>query len=420
MTKRYIISSLLLLVFLFASGCAVVEDPEPSPSPAASVPTTSTPILHETVSPDPLQPPDPLDQAVLDLSTEEKVGQLLVVGLTGAALGDDARLAIEDMKVGGFILFGKNVTDADQLLSLTNSLKALNQRAGNVPLLLCVDEEGGTVSRMPPEMADLPNPYDYAQVGGDPYARGEILAAQCAAFGFHVDFAPVLDVWTDPDNTVIGKRAFSTDAQVVAQMGAQAVRGLMEGGVIPVGKHFPGHGDTAVDSHVGLPVVEKTTEELRETELLPFQAAIQEGLPAVMVGHILMTRLDPDLPASLSPAVVTDLLRGELDFDGVVFTDDLTMGAITNTYGVGEAAVLAIEAGCDVALVCHGWEAAREAHAALLEAVESGRISMSRLDDSVRRILALKLDETYRVDDAPLDPPDLAQLNAAVQAILPQ
>lgn len=422
MTKRYILLSILLFVFLFAAGCAVVEHPLPSAAAPESVsPTqtvTPTPETSPPPSGDPLQPPDPLYQAVQALTVEEKVGQLLVVGLAGTTPGDDARQAMEDMKVGGFILFGRNVTSADQLLSLTNGLKELNQKVGNLPLFLCVDEEGGMVSRMPPELADLPNAYDFLRAGGDPYARGEVLAAQCAAFGFHVNFAPSLDVWSNPNNLVIGKRAFAADAQTAAQAGAQAVRGLMDGGVIPVGKHFPGHGDTDTDSHVGLPVVKKTPEELWETELLPFQAAIREGLPAIMVGHILMTELDPQLPASLSPAVVTDLLRTELDFDGVIFTDDLTMGAITNTYGVGEAAVRAVEAGCDVVLVCHGFQEAREAYTALLEAVYSARISLSRLDDSVTRILALK--EAYGLEDKALEAPDVAALNAAIQAAVPQ
>lgn len=270
------------------------------------------------------------------------------------------------------------------------------------------------VSRMPPEVHDLPNAYQ----APDPAARGKVLAAECAAFGFNVDFAPVLDVWSNPNNTVIGKRSFHSDPQEVTAAGTDCARSMMESGVIPTGKHFPGHGDTDTDSHVGLPVVGKTLEELWDMELLPFRQSIGEGLPAMMVGHILMKELDNALPASLSPTVVDGLLRQELDFDGVVFTDDLTMGAITNTWGVGEAAVLAVEAGCDVALVCHGLEEVKEAQAALLAAVESGRISMSRLDDSVRRILALKRNEAYAVNDQAVDTPDLEALNAFIDESL--
>jgi len=273
------------------------------------------------------------------------------------------------------------------------------------------------VSRMPPEVADLPSAYDFIRSGGDPAARGAALAAECAAFGFNVDFAPSLDVWSNPQNTVIGRRAFGTDAQTVTEAGTACTYAMMNAGVIPVVKHFPGHGDTLTDSHVGLPVVEKGREALLENELAPFRAAIDGGAPAVMVAHILMTQLDPQRPASLSPAVVTGLLREELGFDGVVFTDDLTMGAVSQTYGMGEAAVLAVEAGCDMALVCHRSDNLKAARSALLEAVDSGRISMERLDESVYRILALKA--AYGLSDGPVVAPDVAALNREIEAVLP-
>ena len=191
--------------------------------------------------------------------------------------------------------------------------------------------------------------------------------------------------------------------------------GLGQGGVIPVVKHFPGHGDTSTDSHVDLPVVDKTAEQLKEFELIPFQAAIDGGTPCVMVAHILMTQIDPDLPASLSPEVVTGLLRQELGFDGVVCTDDLTMGAISNTYGMGEAAVMAVEAGCDLLLVCHEADNLTAARDALLSAVDAGRISMGRLDESVYRILSLK--QEYGLTNDPVGQPDVEALNAQIEAI---
>lgn len=351
------------------------------------------------------------------MTTEELVGQLLVVGVEGTEPGEDARQALEELHVGGLILFGRNVESGEQLVELTNGLKALNAEAGNVPLLLCVDEEGGLVSRMPPQVADLPSAYDYARAGGDFYRRGEVLAAECAAFGFNMDFAPVLDVWSNPDNTVIGKRSCGTDAPTAAAEGAAAAKGLSDSGVIPVGKHFPGHGDTLTDSHVDLPAVDKTAAELAELELIPFRRAIDEGIPALMAAHILMTKLDPLLPASLSPAVVTGLLREDLGFEGVVFTDDLTMGAITKDRGMEQATVRAIQAGCDMVLVCHGLDNVKTAYQGLLFAVEDGTLSRERLEESVRRILALK--EAYGVDDAPVETPDIEALNKAIRAVLP-
>ena len=191
-------------------------------------------------------------------------------------------------------------------------------------------------------------------------------------------------------------------------------------------KHFPGHGDTAVDSHYGLPVVDKSLEELEELELRPFRQAIDTtcvygtyggdtSIPAIMVAHILLSQIDPDNPASLSPEVVTGLLREEMGYEGVVCTDDLTMGAISNTYGMGEAAVLAVEAGCDLLLVCHGADNLAEAHAALVEAVDSGRIPEERLDESVRRILALK--GAYGLINAPVEAPDIKALNDRIAAL---
>jgi beta-N-acetylhexosaminidase len=352
------------------------------------------------------------------LSDEALVGQLFVVGIQGTELGDDAREALESFHVGGVILFQRNVADAAQLTQLTNRLKEENAQAGNPPLLLCVDEEGGLVSRMPTEVTDLPAAYDYCAQGGDPAALGEALAAECAAFGLNTDFAPVLDVWSNPQNTVIGTRAFSSDAATAAAFGSQVAQGMSRSGVIPVGKHFPGHGDTSVDSHLGLPTVEKTLAELNEVELVPFRQAISDSLPAIMVAHLLMTQLDSQLPASLSPAVVTGLLRQELGFEGVVVTDDLTMGAITQSYGLDQAALLAVEAGCDVLLVCHQQENVRTAYNALLQALQSGELSRERLEESAYRILSLKA--AYGLSDAPADTPDLEALNAAIAAILPK
>lgn len=191
---------------------------------------------------------------------------------------------------------------------------------------------------------------------------------------------------------------------------------LSEGGVIPVAKHFPGHGDTATDSHLALPVVDKSLEDWDQSDFTPFWGYLDTVCGPIMVGHILLTALDDAYPASLSHKVVTDFLRTGQGFDGVVFTDDLTMGAVTQNYGLGEACVLAVEAGCDVLLVCHGRDNIDEARAALLEAAASGRISQERLDESVRRILTLKAE--YNVSSDPVEAPDLDALNAQIDAVL--
>lgn len=408
----------MLIVFTL-TGCqtAAVPAPAPEAAPTAAVPSpesTPTPALT------PVPEPDPLAEQLAAMTVEEKVGQLLIGGFEGTEIGDQATRLVQEYQVGGLILYGRNIAGAGQLVTLTNGLKALN--GDGIPLFLSIDQEGGGVDRMPPEVRRTPGAYCVGQTGSVPAAQsyGDVLAAECAAFGLNLDFAPVLDVWSNPGNTVIGQRAFSADARTVAGLGPAAARRMMDQGVIPVVKHFPGHGDTAVDSHVGLPVVDKSPEELEETELIPFRAAIQSAgtdgqVPAVMVAHILLTQLDPERPASLSPAVVTGLLREELGFAGAVLTDDLTMGAVTQSYGLGEAAVLAVEAGCDILLVCHGQDSVPAVRTALLEAVASGRITAERLDESVYRILRLKTE--YALTNEPVSPPDLEALNAQIGAV---
>ena len=418
MTNRNLLALILLIVFTL-TGCqtAAVPAPAPEAAPTAAVPSPeSTPTAALT----PVPEPDPLAEQLAAMTVEEKVGQLLIGGFEGTEIGDQATRLVQEYQVGGLILYGRNIAGAGQLVTLTNGLKALN--GDGIPLFLSIDQEGGGVDRMPPEVRRTPGAYCVGQTGSVPAAQsyGDVLAAECAAFGLNLDFAPVLDVWSNPGNTVIGQRAFSADARTVAGLGPAAARRMMDQGVIPAVKHFPGHGDTAVDSHVGLPVVDKSPEELEETELIPFRAAIQSAgtdgqVPAVMVAHILLTQLDPERPASLSPAVVTGLLRDELGFAGAVLTDDLTMGAVTQSYGLGEAAVLAVEAGCDILLVCHGQDSVPAVRTALLEAVASGRITAERLDESVYRILRLKTE--YALTNEPVSPPDLEALNAQIGAV---
>ena len=427
MTKRNLLAGLLLVVFVLTAGCAA-RPAQPTDTPAAE--TTPAAAPSPTPTPEPTPTPDPIAEAVAAMSTEQKVSQLLVAGIEGTQLGQDAVQAVQDYQVGGVILFGRNVESAGQLAELTNGLKDLN--GDYTPLFLCVDQEGGRVDRMPPEVERTPSAWSVGQTldtEGVGAAYGALLAEECAAFGFNMDFAPSLDIWSNPDNTVIGDRAFGNDWEWTAFFGMSAVESMEEqGGVIPVVKHFPGHGDTSVDSHVALPVVDKSLEELWQSELVPFNMTLNQedyfgaqagpSAPAVMVAHILLSQVDPDYPSSLSQRVVTGLLREEMGFDGVVCTDDLTMGAVSNTYGMGEAAVLAVEAGCDLLLVCHGADNLTAARDALLEAADSGRISPERLDESVKRILSLKVE--YGLTNEPVDTPDVDALNARIGALTEQ
>ena len=411
------LTMILMLAMLFAMGGCTGDPAQPpvsaaqptdsvveSAMPSASVPETTEPVAElptESEPPASTPAPDPVAEQMAAMTLEEKVGQLFIAGFYGTEDGDYVDSLIRDYKVGGLIFFGRNVGTAEELVSLVNDLRAKN--GDYIPMFFSVDQEGGTVERLPDEVSPLEDAYTYGQSGSSEvgYALGQVLAHECVAFGFNLDFAPSLDIWSNPENTVIGTRAFGTTAEAVEAVGPWAAYGLMDGGVIPVVKHFPGHGDTAVDSHVGLPTVSKTVDELLTSELIPFQSAIEgregEGVPAVMVAHILMTAIDQEHPASLSQAVVTGLLREQLGFDGVVFTDDLTMGAITENYGLDEAAVLALEAGCDVLLVCHN----------------EGDLALAR--QAVLDAVALK--QAYGLTNAPIETPDLQALNQEIAAL---
>ena len=404
---------LLICAALLLGGCSVSSPPS-SPSPTGVVTPSPTP----TPTPEPTPTPDPVAEQLAAMTTEQKVSQLLIAGISGTTPGEDGVLAVSDYQVGGIIYFSRNIQSVQQLAELTNGLKESN--GDYIPLFFCIDQEGGRVDRMPAEIADTPSAYQVGQAGYG-YDYGVLLAETCAAVGCNVDFAPSLDVWSNPENTVIGDRAFGSDVDTVTTQGLDALSGFYSvGGVIPVVKHFPGHGDTSADSHVELPVVRDTLETLKEEALFPFAAAISgnqtgQPLPALMVSHILLTAVDDTAPATLSPAVVDGLLRKEMGFDGVVFTDDMTMGAITNTWTIGEACVLAVSAGCDALLICHGSDNLTAARTALLEAVEEGRISQSRLDESVYRILTLKY--RYGLTNEPVSPPDADALNDNINAL---
>lgn len=318
--------------------------------------------------------PDALDFT----QTQEQIDDAKAQGVL--ELTEQMRTALEKYPIGGVALFGKNIESPEQLLRFTAQWKT----AGQIPLFLAVDEEGGRVARLAnSDGFDLPK-YASAAETEDAVEMGRTIGAYLCDFGFNMDFAPVADVNSNPDNPVIGNRAFSHDPQTVRQKAAAMADGLQESGIMPVYKHFPGHGDTAQDSHLELAVVHKTLEQLQKIEWVPYE---NQQLPAVMIAHVAVPEEGVDGPASLSPTVVSQWLRGLLGHEGLVITDSLSMSAITNTYSPGEACILAIEAGVDVLLMPAGLAEALEG---VEDAVKSGRISESRIDESVCRILTAK------------------------------
>ena len=389
---------MLVLVLLAAAGC-----------PVAGMVRIATRARVARASPAPGESPEALSDTIRAMTLDEKIGQMVIAGLDGLELDDSARSLIQQYCVGGFVLMGRNIRDARQLLGLVNSLKAANH--SRIPLSMAIDEEGGRVTRFPREIERLPAGAEVGRAGSAEYAfrLGKLTGQRLSAFGLNMDFAPVLDINSNSQNTVIGDRAFGADPVVVSEMGVKTMLGIRSAGVIPVVKHFPGHGATREDSHVTLPVLDAWKERLRAFELVPFADAIANGAGALMMAHILLPRLDPDNPASLSREIVTGLLRGEMGFDGVVITDDMTMGAISKRTSIGEAAVCAVGAGCDVVLVCHGQDNAREVLEALKRAVLAGVLAEAGLDESVRRILTLKME--YGLNDATVETIDVTWLN---------
>lgn len=360
---------------------------------------------------------DPIRQKLNGMSLKEKIGQMVMVGLEGYAVDANARSLINEYKVGGVVLFGYNVQSSGQLLSLINYLKITNSKA-KAPLFMAVDEEGGRVSRMPKNIRDIPSSGAIGSVNNSElsFQVGRVIAEEIKAFGFNLDFAPVLDINSNPNNPVIGDRAFGSNAEVVSKLGVKTMKGLQASGIISVVKHFPGHGDTSVDSHLGLPYVDHDLNRLRGFELVPFNAAIKNNADAVMIAHILLGRVDPQNPASMSKTIITDILRNQMKFNGVVFTDDMTMGAIVKNYDISTAAVKAVNAGADIILVCRGYKDETAVLKALENAAAGGTIPSRRIDESVYRILKLK--GQYGLTDSRKSHVDVNWINNEIDKVL--
>ncbi|MCA1648217.1 MAG: beta-N-acetylhexosaminidase [Chloroflexi bacterium] len=329
------------------------------------------------------------------LSLEQRVGQVFMLGFDGTALTDANRALIGGLHLGGVTLFARNIDNGPQLARLNAALQTI---AEPVPLFISVDQEGGLVVRVTDGATIFPGNMAVGATG-DPNLAGRVAAASASelrAMGVNMDLAPVVDVNTNPLNPVIGIRSFGADVQLVSDFGVQTIHGLQSSGVSAVGKHFPGHGDTAVDSHRDLPVVPHQLERLQLLEFRPFQAAMQAGVDGIMTAHLYLPAIEPqqDMPATLSKTVLTGLLREKLGYQGLILTDALDMDAIKKDRSAADAAIQAFEAGADMLLI-GGITADDRAHLgdappALLAAIKSGRLSEARLNASVLRILEAK------------------------------
>lgn len=342
-----------------------------------------------------------IDKLLNSMTLEEKIAQLFFItpeALTGVATvteaGDLTEECYKQYPVGGIIYFRENIESRQQLSSVLSRMQEISTERIGLPVFLGTDEEGGRVTRIyGSSITDIPYVGSMYSVGksGDlqaAYKAGNTLGCYLKELGFNVDFAPVADIFTNEENTVIGDRAFGNNVETVSEMVPACVKGLQDAGIEATLKHFPGHGDTAEDSHSGYASSYKNLDELRECELKPFQAGIKADVSLVMVGHIsLPDVLDSQTPASLSSEIVQNLLRDEMDFNGVIITDALNMGAISQNYTSADAVISAVKAGVDMLLMPLDFRAAYEA---LINAVQQGEISEQRINESVRRIIRIK------------------------------
>jgi beta-N-acetylhexosaminidase len=330
-----------------------------------------------------------LARALAQLGDGLSTGDLLWVGFDGYDAPAELLERIRERRVGGVLLFARNIRDPAQIAALTNALRAA--APDGLPLVVAVDQEGGRVQRLRAPATEWP---PMAKVGARDdvqatRAVGKAIGTEIAAVGFNCDFAPCVDVHSNPQNPVIGDRAFGTEPFAVARHGAALAAGLSDAGVLACAKHWPGHGDTILDSHLALPRVDLPADRLRAVEVAPFADMVKTGVPLVMTAHVVYSAIDPTQPATLSPAWIR-ILRDELGFGGVVVSDDFEMKAIADHYGTGEAVVRAVLAGCDVLLLCSKRELQAEALDALGRAAEKNSDLRRRIGESSARLRALR------------------------------
>ena len=376
---RRIVAATMIGALALTTGCGLHN-------PFAS---KAEPVTYESVAQSELSPEEKVDKLVANMSDADKVGQLMMIGIHGKTLNDDAKFMLNEYRVGGIILFDRNMESKDQVKSLITDINKTGKSAGLTPLFIGIDQEGGAVARMEDQLIKVP---PAEELGKEPIEQAVSLAKQSGTelkdLGFNINFAPVADL-----GLTYG-RSFSTKPDDVVRYASTVGKAYDEVSLWYSYKHFPGIGKTDVDLHADTSVVPVSKETLLNEDTKVFVDLIKQSKPntyAIMVSHAMYPQIDPDHPSSLSKAIITDWLRKDMGYNGVVVTDDMDMGALAKHYTFGDMAVQSILAGSDILLVCHEYEHMQEAYNGLMKAVKDGRISKERLDESVKRILLMKM-----------------------------
>lgn len=331
----------------------------------------------------------------------DKIGQLLIIGLRGKTLTQDEAEFIVKNNIGGVVLFARNLESPKQIHELVAALQSLRHKSRDkLPLFIGIDMEGGRVARLKEPFTQWPAVSHLGKIDSTSVAFrfGMAMASELRTMGINLDFAPCVDVLTNPKNTVIGDRSLSKDPEQVAKLASALVRGYIKGGIIPCAKHFPGHGNTGVDSHEALPVEEVDLQRLREVEMVPFKRVFRARLDMVMTGHIKYPKIDPEWPVTLSEKFIQGILRSELRYRNIVISDDLDMKALSAHYPVEDIPVRALQAGCDIMLYCNNFEHPQVALDAIAKAIKDHRLTAKQIDESFNRVVTLKKDVLAKPD----------------------
>jgi len=347
------------------------------------------------------------------LTIQEKIGQMLILGIDTNHITSQIKEVIAKYKIGGVILYKKNFSTYKEMIELIQQLKEINKE-NKIPLFIGIDQEGGRVNRMPKEILNLPSANKIAVKGGKEAVEnsGRILGELLKKSGYNIDFAPVLDIKRFKDNHAIGDRCYGENAEEVIRYGIPVMKELEKQGIIPVVKHFPGHGATSKDSHYFLPVINK----LKDEDMKPFEEAIRQGTDAILIGHFLIKSITKNYPTSLSREFVTKYIRKKYRYNGLIITDDLKMRAIRFIYGTDLAVRKAFQSGCDVIMLKYNSKEERRIIDNIVTLVEKGKIKESRINKSIKRIIKVK--EKYKItDEQKIEGIDIEEINSKIKEI---